>query len=259
MTRRHTQLVSKWPGTGRNLRLFWWSGSVALRQLALTLIAINAYGQTAFLSSPRELLATDPRAFAHWLDTNRPKPVSADQKAAILSSLPREGEVKPIGASSRRKLAGLNAFLRQTGHEGAFEIKVIDVADARIVLYERTVVLIPEPAFTLLGVDELQALLAHEIGHQYLSSDRAREPALKTQRGLKDLELLCDAVAIVLLRELEIDSSRLVAGIEKITKYNWLFDRDVEGRTYPSLSERRKFAHEVTAWLTRASPPRSSR
>jgi hypothetical protein len=98
LTRRQTQLVSKWFGTGRNLRLFWWSGSVALRQLALALIAINAYGQTAFLSSPRELLATDPRAFAHWLDTNRPKTVSADQKAAILSSLPREGEVKPIGA-----------------------------------------------------------------------------------------------------------------------------------------------------------------
>jgi hypothetical protein len=61
------------------------------------------------------------------------------------------------------------------------------------------------------------------------------------------------------LRKLEIDSSRLVAGIEKITKYNWLFDRDVEERTYPTLSERRRFAREVTAWLTRATPPRSPR
>ena len=125
-------------------------------------------------------------------------------------------------------------------------------------LYERTVVLIPEPAFNLLGVEELQAVLAHEIGHQYLSVAQARERALEAQRSVKDVELLCDAVAIVLLGDLEIDWSRLVAGIERITKYNWLFDRNVEERTYPSFPERRKFAREVAAWL-RASPPRSSR
>ena len=78
-------------------------------------------------------------------------------------------------------------------------------------------VLIPEPAFNLLGVEELQALLAHEIGHQYLSVAQARERALEAQRSVKDVELLCDAVAIVLLRDLEIDWSRLVAGIERIT------------------------------------------
>jgi hypothetical protein len=245
--------------TSTSQRTFRRSPSIALWLLGVALSTINVYGQNALPPSSRELLTTDAGAFARWLETNRPTPVSADQKAAILSSLPREGEVKPLGASSQRKLAGLNAFLRQTGHDGAFEIKVTDVADARIGLYERTVVLISEPAFTLLGLEELQALLAHEIGHQYLSADRAREPALKAQRGLRDLELLCDAIAIVLLRELEIDSSRLVAGIEKITKYNWLFDLDVERRTYPSLSERRKFAREVTAWLTRASRPRSSR
>ena len=162
--------------------------------------------------------------------------------------------MKTFGGSSQRKLAGLNAFLRQTGHDRSFEIRVIDVAGARIGLYERTVILIPEPALNVLGAEELQALLAHEIGHQYLSIAQAREPALEAQRGVKDVELLCDAVAIVLLRDLEIDSARLVAGIEKITKYNLLFDRNVEERTYPSFPERRRFAREAAAWL-RASPP----
>jgi hypothetical protein len=245
-------------GTGDSLGTFRRSRSLALWPLGVVLFTTNVYGQNGLPSSSRELLATDPRAFVQWLESNRPDPISAQQKAAILSSLPRTGEVKSFGGSSRRKLAGLNAFLRQTGHDRSFEIKVIDVAGARIVLYERTLVLIAEPAFNLLGVEELQAALAHEIGHQYLSVAQAREPPLEAQRGAKDVELLCDAVAIVLLRDLEIDSARLVAGIEKITKYNRLFDRNVEERAYPSIPERRKFAREVAAWL-RASPPRSSR
>ena len=45
---RHTQLVSKWPGTRRNVRLFWWSGSVVLPQLTVALIAINAGSRVVY-------------------------------------------------------------------------------------------------------------------------------------------------------------------------------------------------------------------
>ena len=180
---RQTKLSTR-VGTGDSLRTFRRS---ALWALGVVLFTTNVYGQNALPSSARELLATDPRAFVQWLDTNRPEPVSEQQMARILSRLQRAGEVKPSGASSQRKLAALNSFLRHNWHDRSFEIKVIDVAGARIVLYERTVVLIPEPAFNLLGVEELQAVLAHEIGHQYLSGAQAREPALKAQRSVRDL------------------------------------------------------------------------
>jgi hypothetical protein len=257
---RHTHLVSKWVETGISQGLFRRSRSVILSQLSVALIAVNAYGQSAFLSSPKQLLATDPRAFAQWLQTNRPKPVSADQKARILKVLPSQGELKRLDRSSSQKLASLPPLLRATGRDSAYEIKVVDVPQARITLYERTILTIAANALTQLKADELQALVAHEIGHEYVWVDHARASARNDRRRLKDLELLCDAIAIVTLHGLNLDPSRLVTGLEKITRYNWnFFEAEVERRSYPSLSERRKFAREVTAWLSRASTPRSSR
>jgi hypothetical protein len=257
---RRTQLVSKWSRTVRNPRLFWWSGFVVLRQLAVALIAINAYGQTAFLSSPRELLATDPRAFAQWLNTNRPEPVSAQHKARMLSMLPAEGEVINLDDSVRRKLAGLSQLLQRTERDSVYEIKVIDVSFERVALYERTAILISETVFTSLDAEELQALVAHEIGHEYVGVDYEHASAREDHRRLKDLELLCDAIAIVTLYGLDMDPSRLIAGIEKITRYNRrLFEAAVDESNYPNLSERRQFARAVIAWVARASPQRSSR
>ena len=257
---RHTHLVSKWAETGLSQGLFRCSRSVVLCQLGVALIAVNAYGQSAFLSSPKELLATDPRAFAQWLQTNRPKPVSADQKARILKGLPSQGELKRLDRSSSQKLASLTPLLRATGRDSAYEIKVVDVQQVRIGLYERAVVLIPETALKLLGAEELRAQVAHEIGHEYVWVDHARASARNDRRRLKDLELLCDAIAIVTLHGLNLDPSRLVTGLEKINRYNWnFFAAEVERRSYPSLSERRRFAREVTAWVSRASPPRSLR
>ena len=47
-----------------------------------------------------------------------------------------------------------------------YDIKVIDMRYARVGLYEQAVVLISKPALTLLEPEELQALVAHEMGHE---------------------------------------------------------------------------------------------
>jgi hypothetical protein len=74
-------------------------------QLALTLwtcglalalpISLGARGQALPLSNPRDLLATEPGAFARLLETARPTPVSAGEKARILSSLPDGRDHQP--------------------------------------------------------------------------------------------------------------------------------------------------------------------
>ena len=106
--------------------------------------------QPAFLSSPRDLLASNPRAFAQWLDTSRPEPVSAQDKARLLSMLPAEGEVINLDDSVRRKLAGLGGLLQWTDRDSVYEIKAVENPFARIVIYERTAILISETVLTLL-------------------------------------------------------------------------------------------------------------
>ena len=89
-------------------------------------------------------------------------------------------------------------------------------------------------------------------------ADPIRAPARAQERFA--LVLMCDAIAIVVLHELGMDPSRLMATVEKLTRYNRkFFGATIDESSYPTLSDRRKFARQVTAWMARASPPRSSR
>jgi len=224
-------------------------GSIVLR-LGVALIAVDAYGQPAYLSSPRQLLERTPAAFADWLQTNRPEPVSPRDKTRILAGLPAEGEVTDFDAASLRMLASLKPFLRAVGRDPAYEIKVIDVPLARVGLYERTIVLISKPALTLLEAEELQAQVAHETGHEYMWVEHDRASARKDRQRLKDLELLCDAIALATLHRLGGEPSRLMTGVEKITRYNLkVLKAAVDDRNYPTVSERREFAQAVIAWV----------
>ena len=249
---RYAQTGSKRSDTGLRFCRSWKVGSVVLRQLGVALIAVNAYGQPAYLSSPKELLETDPRGFLQWLQSNRPKPVSADDKARSLAGVSSEGEVTNLDAASQRKLAALKPLLRAIGRDSAWDIKVVDARLVRIGLYERGFVLITEGALRVLGAEELQAQVAHEIGHEYMWVDHQRASAREDRQRLKDLELLCDAIAIATLHGLGADPSRLITGVEKGTRYNLkVLRRAVDDRSYPALSERREFARAVTAWVTR--------
>ena len=91
---------------------------------------------------------------------------------------------------------------------------MVDVPQVRITLYERTILVISANALTQLSAEELQALVAHEIGHETVWVDHASASARNDGRRLEDLELLCDAIAIVTLHGLNLDPSRLVTGLE---------------------------------------------
>jgi hypothetical protein len=111
-------------------------------------------------------------------------------------------------------------------------------------------VLISAPALRLLDTDELQALLAHELGHEYVWSEYERRTALGEATPVRELELVCDGIAIVMLRELRIDASRLITAIEKLTRFNQRFGKPIKEASYPTIAERRAFARAVTAWAT---------
>jgi len=98
----------------------------------------------------------------------RPAPVNAVEKRAVLATLPRDGEITQLTVSQTQKLAELRSVLRFHERDGVYEIKVIDVPQAWIGLYGRVVLLISRPALDLAEIEELKALAAHEIGHEYL-------------------------------------------------------------------------------------------
>jgi hypothetical protein len=203
--------------------------------------------ESVALTTSQNLLATDPNAIARFLETARPAPVSAEEKAGILSTLPLDGEVTDLSGSARKKLAALTKVLRATGRESVYEIKVIDVPQAAIGLHARAVLLISEAALTLLDADELQAFLAHEIAHEYVWTERERAFQLADRSRLKDLELVCDGIAIVTLHGLGMDVSRLMAGVQKISRFNReRFGAANNEGDYPTLAKRQAFARAMS-------------
>jgi len=211
--------------------------------------------ETVALTTSQNLLATDPNALARFLETARPAPVSAEDRARVLSTLPLEGAVTNLNASARQKLAALTTLLRATGRESVYEIKVIDVPQAAIGLHGRAIILISESALTLLDADELQALVAHEVGHEYVWMERERSFRLADRSRLKDLELMCDGIAIVTLHGLGMDVSRLMSGVQKISHFNReRFGTANNERDYPTLAQRQAFAQAMAARSAESRP-----
>lgn len=248
-----THYVTGWFELGPSLRRFWKTGFVVLCEVAVMSAGPSAYRQSRDWSTPGELLATDSRAFLEWLETARPEGIAPLAKARALSALPAEGEITRLNDSQQQKLVAVRSLFSATGRDGAYEIKVVDIPMARVGLYERAAILISEHALTVLGAEELQALVAHETGHEYFTAEYDRASDRRDKARLKELELICDAVAIVILEQLHIDSARLVSAVEKITRYNDLYRPGrMDESAYPTLSERRAFARQVLAWLSRS-------
>jgi hypothetical protein len=217
-----------------------------------SLPAAVAGGQTTLPSTPQELLATDPQVFVTALKASRPQPLSVEDRMRILAVLPAEGVITRLTRGLQNKLTTLEPLLRAADRDAVYDVRVVDVPLARIGLYERTVLLISGTALALLPAEDVRAQVAHEIGHEYFTAEQERATSAGDHRRLKEIELMCDAIGMVMLHELAMNPSRLVAGVEKVTLYNRRTSQiGMDESNYPTLDERRKFAAAVQRWIKR--------
>ena len=181
------------------------------------------------------------------LDACLPKPVSAVEKAAVVESLPAHGAVTHVGAGEGRKLDAISRLLGTNGRDSVYDVRVITVPQAWTGLYKRAVLLISLPALRLLSSEELQALVAHEIGHEYVWQEYADAKSRRDTKRLRELELVCDAIAVRILAREGILPDRLETAIEKVSWYN----RERLGvalneGNYPSLKDRLKLVQKMS-------------
>jgi hypothetical protein len=181
------------------------------------------------------------------LDACRPEPVSALEKAAVLRSLPVDGAVTHFSTGHRRKLEELDPVLRAQSRKGVYEVRIITVPQAWTGVYARSVLLISLPALVLLTSEELQALVAHEIGHEYVWQQYESAKTRKDAKRLRELELVCDAIAIATLRRIGVAPERLESASEKVFSYNReRLGVALNDDNYPSVRERTQFIKKMT-------------
>ncbi len=175
-----------------------------------------------------------------------PPPLSAELKARIAASLPKEGEVKALTAIQAAKLKAVAPVLKVHGREDDYLLKVVESRQARVAIYARSVVLITETALGVLSATQLQALVAHEIGHEYVWNE-FEEARKKGDYGrLRELELVCDGVAILTLHRIGAPVSSLIEGLRAVTNSDQWNGLEVDGRSHPTLVQRAQFARRVT-------------
>jgi len=201
------------------------------------------------LAQPSDNAATKALRFFRALPTRnpdavlrllRPAPADADDRARALAVLPERGELRP-DRYERAKLAMFADVLTYHGRAQIFETKLIDVPQAVVALHRRTVLLISRPALRLLSGSELQALVAHEVGHDYFWPEFERTLARGDRSGRRELELKCDGIAVLTLVALKLDLARLADGLRKQARFNEALGANANASDYPRLEERQGF------------------
>jgi hypothetical protein len=187
-----------------------------------------------------------PAAELPDLDLCRPAPASAAEKTLVLASLPAEGEVTSLTRTQREKLDRIRAALRVHARDAIYAVKVVDVGPMTTALVARVVLLISRPALDFLDADELEALVAHEVGHEYVWDEFETAARVKNANRQRQLELVCDRVAAQTLLRLGISPARLTRALERALGFNRArFGTALNEWRYPTLRERAEVIKEV--------------
>jgi hypothetical protein len=227
---------------------------VAILVSAWPAVRAQAQGDSVLDTALHFFTRHDAARLPEQLDAVRPAPVTTAERELVLATLPREGEISSLTAVQRQKLAAVRRVLEVHGRESIYLVKVVDVRGAFVGLHARAVVLISALALELLDAGELQALVAHEIGHEYFWGEYFRARRDGDRPGLRRLELLCDGFAILTLRRAGADPAHLASALEKVVRYNRArFGAALNEDHYPDVGDRRTFGRRLVEWLTAAA------
>jgi Zn-dependent protease with chaperone function len=128
-----------------------------------------------------------------------------------------------------------------------YTVVVVDVPQARVHLYDRSIVLVSLPAIRLLSSGELQAVVSHEMGHEYVWDEYYEAKGRGDGSCLRRLEHFCDAVAVITLRRAGLDPGNLTSALSRIREFSRQFGIAKDEATYPNVEERQAFIKQVAA------------
>jgi predicted Zn-dependent protease len=219
-----------------------------LPTLLCALAHADAVGQPGLTAA--RLLAAAPHELERLLEDARPAPLPLEARQRVLAALPREGEVTAFDPRRARKVSAVTDLLSAWSGREPHALKIVDAPQAAVALHERSVVLITVSALDLLSEEEVTAVVAHELGHEYTWRDWVDAKARGDGQRLREIELVSDLIAVVTLHRTGKPASLLVNALEKLTQRNLeRFGASSNERDYPSLSQRRKAIREFARQL----------
>jgi hypothetical protein len=181
-----------------------------------------------------------------FLAARRPTPADAALRAEAMAALPRQGQLRPR-AKEIEKLDAAQKILVYHRREGVITFKVIEVGHAFVGLHARAVLLVSRDALVVVNAEQFSALVAHELGHEYVWDEYWRAMRNRDHRRMMALELQCDGIAVLTLRRVGIDPEQLVSAVERMTRFNEQRGTVASASDYVSLKERVAFIRAVAS------------
>ena len=182
------------------------------------------------------------QSFDHYLKRIRPNQLSTELKAKLIAILPNQDIVNP-SAHGREKLDALQPVLKYYGRSSVLDLKVVRMGQAVILFLAGAAVVISEEALDLLTAKELQAIISHELGHEYFWNEWQQARLDKQYEKMQEIELRCDGMAVITINQLGLDPSHLISAITKLTKSHT--GPLGNAAYYPPLEERIRFIHTM--------------
>ena len=186
----------------------------------------------------------EDRSFDDYLRRVRLPKVSPAFKAEVMTRLAISDEIKPSERMSA-KLSALAPALRFHERDKIVGIKIVNLPHAFVGLQGRAALLISEKALSLLSTEELLAVVAHEMGHDYFWGGFVEARQRKQYETMRELELRSDAIAVITMLRLGIDPAKLISRLLRMNDFNARVV-NTDNRPYPSSSERFKFIRAMT-------------
>ncbi len=217
-------------------------------------VVVVCLGLGAFANPPKqsELSAKALQFFAQIEDANfdaylkrvRLPKVNAEFKAQVLAQLAKADIVKP-SEKMQTKLAALTPILQYHERDAVLEIKIINAREAFVGVQGRSVLLISENMLRQLSIEELQAVVAHELGHEYFWGELMEARQQKQHALMREIELRCDGIAVIALARLGLEAAHLISALTAMRAFNArVVATDV--RPYPESKERFEFIRAMS-------------
>jgi hypothetical protein len=185
----------------------------------------------------------EERSFDDYLKRVRLPRVSEDHKSEVLARIAK-GEEVGVSDGMKGKLSALDPILRYHERDSVIEVTVIRAREAFIRMQGRAVLLISESALNLLPAPELQAVVAHELGHEYFWVEFMEARQQKHYELMREIELRCDGIAVIAMLRLKLDPAKLDSALARIRMFNARI-APIDPLYHPQPDGRSRFIHAM--------------
>jgi len=178
------------------------------------------------------------RSFDDFLKSIRPYRLAPELKTRVIGMLRKE-DIVIASPKAQAKLDALAPILKYHDRSSVIDLKVMRLNQAVVMFLAGAAVLISERALGMLTAEELQAVVAHELGHEYFWNEYEQARLNKQYEKMQEIELRCDGMAVITMNRLGLDPSHLITAITKLTKSHK--GKLINPDSYVSLDERIRF------------------